>query len=60
MEYQEAVSRDPTHALAWSGLVRACVRTRDRDLARQAYRRLAALSTALSSRIAAEFPEVLQ
>jgi tetratricopeptide (TPR) repeat protein len=60
VEYKEAVARDPAHALAWSGLVRASMRTRDPALAREAYRRLAALSTALSSRIAAEFPEVMQ
>jgi hypothetical protein len=59
-EYREAVARDPQHALAWSRLVRACMQVREMDLARQAYGRLVALSAALSSRIADEFPEVLQ
>ena len=59
-EYREAVARDPGHALAWSGLVRASMRARDWDLARQAYGRLVSLSAVLSSRIADEFPEVLQ
>jgi serine protease Do len=60
VEYKEAVERDPAHALAWSGLVRACMRTHDLDLARHAYGRLSTLSTALSRQVAAEFPEVLQ
>ena len=60
VEYEEAVERDPDHALAWSGLVRACMRTGDLNHARYAYGRLSALSAALSGRIAAEFPEVLQ
>jgi serine protease Do len=59
-EYREAVARDPEHALAWNGLVRASMRSRDVDLARQAYGRLVSLSAVLSSRIADEFPEVLQ
>lgn len=59
-EYREAVARDPGHALAWSGLVRALMRAREVDLARQAYGRLVALSAVLSSRMANEFPEVLQ
>ena len=59
-EYREAVARDPGHALAWSGLVRASMRAREVDLARQAYGRLVSLSAVLSSRIADEFPEVLQ
>jgi len=33
---------------------------REMDVARQAYARLASLSAVLSSRIADEFPEVLQ
>ena len=60
IEYREAVARDPDHALAWCGLVRASMRARDLDVARQAYERLAALSAVLSNRIADEFPEVLQ
>jgi Flp pilus assembly protein TadD len=60
VEYKEAVERDPDHALAWSGLVRASMRTDDLNQARYAYGRLSALSAALSGRIAAEFPEVLQ
>jgi hypothetical protein len=36
------------------------MRSRDVDLARQAYGRLVSLSAVLSSRIADEFPEVLQ
>jgi Flp pilus assembly protein TadD len=59
-EYREAVARDPGHALAWSGLVRSSMRVREVDLARQAYGRLVSLSAGLSSRIAEEFPEVLQ
>lgn len=59
-EYREAVARDPRHALAWSGLVRASMRAREVGLARQAYGRLVSLSAVLSSRIADEFPEVLQ
>jgi hypothetical protein len=59
-EYREAVARDPGHALAWNGLVRASVRLRDLDLARRAYAKLASLSIVLSGRIAAEFPEVSQ
>lgn len=60
ISYREAVARDPDHALAWSGLVRACLRVHDVDLARQAYDRLVPLSAALSNRIADEFPEVHQ
>jgi len=60
IDYREAVALDPGHALAWSGLVRASMRARDLDVARQAYERLAALSAVLSNRIADEFPEVLQ
>lgn len=59
-EYREAVARDPGHALAWSGLVRASMRAREVDLARQAYARLVSLSAVLSTWIADEFPEVLQ
>jgi hypothetical protein len=59
-EYREAVARDPAHALAWNGLVRASMRSREVGLARQAYARLVSLSAALSSRIADEFPEVLR
>jgi len=58
--YREAVSRDPEHALAWCGLVRASMRAREVDLARTAYARLVSLSNVLSGRIATEFPEVLQ
>ena len=58
--YREAVARDPGHALAWTGLVRASMRTRDLGLARQAYGRLVSLSAVLSRRIADEFPEVLR
>jgi len=57
-EYREAVARDPGHALAWNGLVRASMYSREMGLARQAYGRLVSLSTVLSSRIAHEFPEV--
>ena len=60
IDYREAVARDPGHALAWNGLVRASMRTRDVGLARQAYGRLQSLSVVLSGRIADEFPEVLQ
>ena len=60
VDYREAVARDPGHALAWSGLVRASMRAREVDLARQAYGSLVMLSAVLSSRIANEFPEVLQ
>jgi serine protease Do len=60
IEYREAVARDPGHALAWSGLVRASMRAREVDVARQAYGRLVSLSAVLSSRIADEFPEVQQ
>lgn len=59
-DYREAVARDPEHALAWNGLVRASMRSRDLELARQAFGRLLSLSTVLSIRIADEFPEVLQ
>lgn len=59
-EYREAVARDPGHALAWSGLVRESMRSRDVDFARQAYGRLVPLSAVLSGRIADEFPEVQQ
>ena len=59
-EYGEAVARDPGHALAWCGLVRAAMHARNIGLARQAYGRLVSLSAALSSRIAGEFPEILQ
>ena len=59
-DYREAVSRDPEHALAWCGLVRASIRAREVDLARTAYARLVSLSIVLSGRIATEFPEVLQ
>ena len=59
-EYREAVARDPRHALAWNGLVRASMRAREVGLARQAYGRLVSLSAVLSSRIADEFPEVLR
>jgi hypothetical protein len=58
--YREAVARDPDHALAWRGLVRASMGASEMDIARHAYGRLASLSTALSSRIADEFPEVLK
>ena len=60
IDYREAVARDPAHALAWSGLVRASMRAGESDVARQAYARLVSLSSVLSSRIADEFPEVLQ
>jgi serine protease Do len=60
INYREAVARDPKHALAWSGLVRASMNVREMDVARQAYARLVSLSAVLSSRIADEFPEVLQ
>ena len=59
-EYSEAVARDPGHALAWCGLVRSAMHARNIELARQAYGRLVSLSAVLSSRIADEFPEVLQ
>ena len=59
-EYREAVARDPGHALAWCGLVRASMRAREVGYARQAFRSLASLSAVLSSRLAHEFPEVLQ
>jgi len=59
-EYREAVARDPGHALAWNGLVRASMRSREMGLARQAYSRLVSLSAVLSSRIAHEFPEILR
>ena len=60
IEYREAVARDPEHALAWNALVRTSMLSRDVRLARQAYIRLVSLSAVLSSRIADEFPEVLQ
>ena len=60
IEYRKAVALDPDHALAWTGLVRESMRSRELDLARRAYGRLVSLSSALSSRIADEFPEVLQ
>ena len=60
IEYREAVARDPEHALAWNALVRTSMLSRDVGLARQAYVRLVSLSAVLSSRIAHEFPEVLQ
>ena len=59
-QYREAVARDPGHALAWNGLVRASMHAREIHLARQAYDRLASLSAVLSSRIAHEFPEILR
>jgi hypothetical protein len=59
-EYREAVALDPEHALAWNGLVRASMRSRDVELARRAYGRLVSLSAVLSGRIAVEFPEVLE
>lgn len=59
-EYREAVARDPEHALAWNGVVRTSMLSREMDLAREAYARLVQLSTALSRRIAEEFPEVLR
>jgi tetratricopeptide (TPR) repeat protein len=60
IDYREAVARDPDHALAWRGLVRASMGAKEVDVARHAYARLASLSAALSSRIADEFPEVLK
>ena len=58
--YREAVARDPEHALAWCALVRASMRAREVDRAKKAYGSLVPLSAVLSSRIADEFPEVLQ
>jgi serine protease Do len=60
IDYREAVTRDPAHALAWCGLLRASVKARMTDSARQAYSKLVSLSSVLSSRMANEFPEVLQ
>ena len=60
IDYREAVARDPGHALAWSGLLRASMRTRDLEVARFAYGKLAPLSAVLSNRMADEFPEVMQ
>jgi hypothetical protein len=60
IDYREAVARDPDHALAWRGLVRASMGAKDVDVARHAYGRLASLSAVLSSRIADEFPEVVK
>ena len=60
IDYREAVARDPGHARAWSGLLRASMHTSDLEGARFAYAKLAALSAVLSNRMADEFPEVLQ
>lgn len=60
IDYREAVARDPGHALAWSGLLRASMRTRDLEVARFAYGKLMSLSAVLSNRMKDEFPEVLQ
>ena len=60
IEYRAAVARDPEHALAWNALVRTSMLLRDVGHAQQAYVRLVPLSAVLSSRIADEFPEVLQ
>ena len=60
IDYREAVARDPGHALAWSGLLRASMHIRDLEVARFAYGKLASLSAVLSNRMADEFPEVLQ
>lgn len=60
VDYRDAVARDPRHALAWCGLLRASMHARMTDGARQAYAKLVALSPVLSSRMANEFPEVLQ
>ena len=60
IDYREAVARDPGHALAWSGLLRASMHIRDLEVARFAYGKLAPLSAVLSNRMADEFPEVLQ
>jgi serine protease Do len=60
IDYRDAVARDPGHALAWCGLLRASMNARMTDGARQAYAKLFALSPVLSSRMANEFPEVLQ
>ena len=60
IDYRKAVARDPGHALAWSGLLRASMHTREMEVARFAYGKLASLSAVLSNRMADEFPEVLQ
>ena len=60
IDYREAVARDPDHALAWRGLVRASMGTKEMEVARHAYARLASLSVVLSSGIADEFPEMLK
>ena len=60
IDYRDAVARDPGHALAWCGLLRASMNARMTDGARQAYVKLVSLSPVLSSRMANEFPEVLQ
>jgi serine protease Do len=60
IDYREAVARDPSHALAWDGLVRASIHAQELGAARQAYGKLTTLSSVLSSRVANEFPEVLK
>ncbi len=60
IDYRDAVARDPGHALAWCGLLRASMKARMTDGARQAYAKLVALSPVLSNRMANEFPEVMQ
>jgi hypothetical protein len=59
-EFREAVERDPAHALAWCGMVRALMRLNDPVSARRAYEKLALLSAALSGRMASEFPEAFK
>ena len=59
-DFQDAVARDPTHALAWSEVVRASLRTQHPDLARGAYSRLTSLSAVLARRLADEYPGVFR
>ncbi|HZP91464.1 MAG TPA: serine protease [Burkholderiales bacterium] len=59
-DFQDAVARDPTHALAWSEVVRASLRAQHPDLARRAYSRLTLLSAVLARRLADEYPGVFR
>lgn len=55
---EQAVFRDPHHALAWSALARARLRIEDVSGARKAYSRLILLSDVLADRLLAEQSDI--